>query len=55
MNISFDRHRAQLRCETILNCQTLDQWNVADFKSLQLDKSQASLLSSELREDAKDL
>ncbi|NOS91718.1 MAG: hypothetical protein HOP30_07335 [Cyclobacteriaceae bacterium] len=55
MNISFDRHRAQLRCETILNCQTLDQWNVADFKNLQLNKSQASLLSSELREDAKDL
>jgi hypothetical protein len=55
MNTSFDRHRAQLRCETILNCTTLDQWKLANFKSLQLDKSQAYLLSNELREDAKDL
>lgn len=54
MSTSFDRYRAQLRCETILNCQTLEQWWQADFKSLQLDKSQASLLSSELLEDAKD-
>lgn len=55
MNISFDRHRAQLRCETILSCTTLEQWKLADFRNLQLDKSQASLLSSELRDDAKDL
>lgn len=55
MNTGFDRHRAQLRCETILNCKTLDQWKLADFESLQLDKSQAYLLSTELREDAKDL
>lgn len=53
--MSFDRHRAQLRCENILNCKTLDDWKLADFKNLRLDKSQASLLDSELRDDAKDL
>jgi hypothetical protein len=55
MNINFNRQRAQLRCETILNCETLEQWKSANFKSLRLDKSQAYLLSAELREDAKDL
>ena len=55
MSISFDRHRAQLRCESIFKCKTPEQWKQANFKGLQLDKSQASLLSSELREDAKDL
>lgn len=55
MNIGFNRNRAQLRCETILNCSTLEQWKIADFRSLRLDKSQAHLLSNDLREDAKDL
>jgi len=55
MSINFERHRAQLRCETILNCSTLEQWKTADFKNLQLDGSQATLLSIDLREDAKDL
>jgi uncharacterized protein (UPF0332 family) len=55
MSTSFNRYRGQLRCETILNCQTLEEWRVADFKSLQLDKGQAYILSTELIEDSKDL
>src|SRR6266498_1429744 len=55
MSISFDRHRAQLHCESILNCKSLEEWSLADFKNLRLDKIQASVLTSELKEDAKDL
>ena len=55
MSISFNRHRAQLRCESIFNCTTPEQWKSADFKSLQLNSSQAVLLSADLKEDAKDL
>jgi len=55
MNINFNRHRAQLRCESILNCTTLDQWQNSDFKNLQLSASQASLLSFDLMDDSKDL
>lgn len=55
MSTSFNRHRAQLCCETIFNCETLEQWKLADFKNLQLDRSQSFILATELREDAKDL
>jgi hypothetical protein len=55
MSTNFERQKAQLRCESFLNCQTLVQWNQADFRSLQLNRAQAYLLSSDLREDSKDL
>jgi len=55
MSINFNRYRAQLRCESIFNCTTLEQWNNANFKDLQLDASQAALLSRDLIEDSKDL
>lgn len=53
--MSFNRNRAQLRCETILGCSTLEQWTNANFKALTLTKSHATLLNSDLIEDAKDL
>jgi hypothetical protein len=55
MSISFKRNRAQLRCESILNCSHLEQWHISDFRNLRLNASQASLLSSDLLEDSKDL
>lgn len=55
MSTNFSRHRAQLRCESIFNCTTPDQWKGIDFKSLQLDRAQANLLSLDLKEDAKDI
>jgi len=54
MNINFDRHRAQLRCETIMGC-TIETWANANFKSLVLTAANASLLESDLKEDAADL
>ena len=53
MSTSFDRNRAQLRCENFLNCPTLELWNEADFKSFILTVPQAFLLSSDLIEDSK--
>ncbi len=55
MSISFNRNRAQLRCESILNCNLPEQWHIAEFKNLQLNASQAWLLSTDLIEDSKDL
>lgn len=53
--MSFNRNRTQLRCESILNCNTLEDWFISDFRNLELDKSQATLLSTDLKDDAKDL
>lgn len=53
--MSFRRQRAQLRCESFLNCNTLEEWNQANFRSFQLNNAQATLLSNDLREDSKDL
>ena len=52
--MNFERYRAQLLCESIYGCRTPEQWHQADFKNLQLNRSQAANLSLELREDAKD-
>ena len=55
MSISFERNRAQLRCESFLNCSTFEEWDSADFKNCILDASKALLLSEDLYEDSKDL
>jgi uncharacterized protein (UPF0332 family) len=55
MSMNFDRQRAQVLCETFLNCSNLDEWNNADFKSFELSRSNAISLQIELAKDAKDL
>jgi hypothetical protein len=55
MSINFNRYRAQLRCESILNSTTPEEWQNADFQNLILNASQASLLTNDLIDDSKDL
>ena len=55
MNINFNRNRAQLLCESFLNCKNLEEWRNSDFKNFQINNSQAKQLSVELKSDSKDL
>lgn len=53
MSSSFDRNRAQLRCETFLGASTPEAWSSADFKNFVLTDAHTSLLISDLNEDSK--
>jgi hypothetical protein len=55
--MSFNRHRAQIKCESLLGCQTLDDWRTKQllFQAYALSKQSAVDLRSSLMEDANDL
>lgn len=54
--MSFDRSRAQLRCEEFLDCKSdLEKWNACDFNNYVLTKLDANKLKNDLLEDAVDL
>lgn len=54
--MSFDRRRAQLKCESLLDCSTLMQWNSKqnDFKTFALSAAEAADLRADLRDDSLD-
>ena len=53
--MSFERNRAQLRCEEFLNCKSdLLKWNACEFDKYVLTKSEAEKLKIDLHEDAID-
>lgn len=54
MSTSFDRNRGQLRCESIFNCNSLEDWQQADFKNFTLNQAHAVLLTNDLLDDSKD-
>ncbi|GEL11266.1 hypothetical protein SAMN05192550_2109 [Flavobacterium glycines] len=53
--MSFDRHRAQTFCESILGCTSFDDFFLADISTLTLDNANAYAFKNSLIEDAKDL
>ena len=57
MSMSFDRLRAQIKCETLVGCTDLDKWISyrSDFESLTLDSNKVSTLRLALWDDAEDL
>jgi hypothetical protein len=56
MITNFERHRAQLRCEELLDCsQDLLKWNNCDFENYILTKPDASKLATDLLDDSIDL
>jgi hypothetical protein len=55
MSTSFNRHRAQLRCESFLSCTSPEEWATANFREFQLNASQSALLQSDLLSDSRDL
>lgn len=57
MNMSFNRFRAQLRCEELVGCTTQNDWNNKRqiFDKVVLTEQQAAKLQLDLIEDSKDL
>ena len=56
MIMSFNRGRAQLRCEEYLKCTGhLEKWNQSDFENFALNKAEANQLTQDLSEDSVDL
>lgn len=53
--MSFDRHRAQTLCESILGCASFDDFFIADISKLTLDVASAYAFKNSLIDDAKDL
>lgn len=53
----FNRYRAQLRCEALVNSRNLADWHSKrdDFENLHLTADDASRLLQDLNEDSKDL
>lgn len=52
--MSFERHRSQVYCESIIGCTTIDEWSQkrSDWESHVLDASEAAKLRSFLIADA---
>ena len=53
--MSFSRFRGQLLCEQFLNCNSHEEFRLAKFSDLILNKSQAIAYSAKLRQNANDL
>jgi len=49
----LNRRKSQLLCEQFLECHSLEDWKIADFKSLSLNNDQAERLRIALIHDAK--
>ena len=55
--MNFNRFRAQLKCESLLSCGTLEDWarKRKDFEDFTLTRTSAKDLVASLEEDSKDL